>query len=68
VLDRHQQAVRLNQRIEDVLQNVLGVARVVQRRRMKWRSRNCSRLTTSAIRWSWSRAIRSRLAACFTYG
>src|SRR3989442_151378 len=38
------------------------------RRRMKLRSRDCSRLTTSEIRWSGSSAIRSRLVASFTYG
>ena len=38
------------------------------RRRMKLRSRDCSRLTTSEIRWSCSSAIGSRLTASFTYG
>src|SRR5579863_6716485 len=40
------------------------------RRRMKLRSRDCSRLTTSAIGWSSSSAIRSKpgLAASFIYG
>src|SRR5580700_5896012 len=37
------------------------------RRRMKLRSRDCSRLTTSEIRRSCSRLIRSRLAASFIY-
>src|SRR6266536_6612552 len=36
------------------------------RRRMKLRSRDCSRLTTPEIRWSCSTAIRSRLVAAFT--
>src|SRR5262245_10836795 len=35
---------------------------------MKLRSRGCSRLTTSEIRRSGSRAMRSRLVASFTYG
>src|SRR3989337_4461384 len=36
---------------------------------MKWRSRDCSRLTTSEIRWSCSSAIGStRVAASFIYG
>ena len=38
------------------------------RRRMKLRGRDCSRLTTSEIRWSCSSAICSRIAASFTYG
>src|SRR5882762_5908830 len=41
------------------------------RRRMKLRNRDCSRLTTSEIRWSCSSAIRSAirttLAVSFTY-
>src|SRR5439155_13399049 len=38
------------------------------RRRMKLRSRDCSRLTTSEIRRSCSSAIGARQAAFFTYG
>src|ERR1022692_4089803 len=37
------------------------------RRRMKLRRRDCSRLSTSEIRWSCSSAICSRVAASFTY-
>src|SRR5215210_7472838 len=37
------------------------------RRRMKLRSRNCSRLTTLEIRWSCSSGIRFRLSAFFIY-
>src|SRR5579872_1674720 len=38
------------------------------RRRMKLRSRDCSRSTTSEIRWSCSNAIRSGLAASVIHG
>src|SRR6266550_6508483 len=38
------------------------------RRRMKLRSRDCSRLTTSEIRWSCWSGIGSALAASFIYG
>src|ERR1035438_3279048 len=39
----------------------------ITRRRMKLRNRDCSRTTTSEIRWSCSSAICSRLAMPFTY-
>ena len=39
--------------------------RSIRRTATVWRSRDCSRLTTSEIRWSCSSAIRSRLAARF---